>query len=117
MFNNLGTLLSTKLFGENIGIDDFNNLYYISKNKKNKKRWVIYHKNNDASSIPPEWQAWLTNTSKEIPNYKKILRHNWQIPHEPNLTVLNNLYNKSNQFLEVNNKTYSVWDQKKKEVN
>ena len=118
MFSNLGTLLSTKLFGRNIGTDNFNNFYYISKNNKNKKRWVLYYKNNDASSVPPEWQAWLTSTSKEIPNKKNILRHNWQIAHEPNLTGLHNLYNKSNQLLKKNNKTYSGWEpNKNKEVN
>ena len=118
MFNNLGTLLCTKLFGKNIGIDIFNNFYYISRNYKNKKRWVIYHKNNDDSSIPPEWQAWLTYTAKDIPNKKNMLRHNWQINDEANLTGLNNLYNKSNQPLNKNNKTYSEWVPKNnKEVN
>ncbi|MDB9761888.1 NADH-ubiquinone oxidoreductase subunit NDUFA12 family protein [Alphaproteobacteria bacterium] len=118
MFNNLGTFISTKLFGKNIGTDNFNNFYYISKNKNNKKRWVIYHKNNDSSSVPPEWQAWLTNTSKEIPNRKNVLRHNWQINHAPNLTGLNNLYNKSNESLDKHDKTYSVWTQNNnKEVN
>ena len=118
MINNLGTFLSTKLFGKKIGIDSFNNFYYISKNKKNNKRWVIYHKNNDASSVPPEWQAWLTNTTKEIPNKKNVLRHNWQIAHEPNLTGLNNLYNKSNQPIKKQIKAYSKWTPtKNKEVN
>ena len=118
MFNNLGTLLCTKLFGKNIGIDSFNNFYYISRNYKNKKRWVIYHKNNDASSVPPEWQAWLTYTTKDIPNKKNILRHNWQINHEANLTGLNNLYNKSKHPLNKSNKTYSEWVPKNnKEVN
>ena len=109
MFNNLGTFLSTKLFGKNIGTDNFNNFYYISKNNKNKKRWVIYHKNNDSSSVPPEWQAWLTKTSKEIPNKKNVSRHTWQINHAPNLTGLNNLYYKANQPLDKYNKTYSEW--------
>tara|TARA_B110000238_G_C15939214_1_gene358198 strand:- start:34 stop:390 length:357 start_codon:yes stop_codon:yes gene_type:complete len=118
MFNNLGTLLSTKLFGKKIGIDSFNNFYYISKNKKNNKRWVIYHNNNDSSSVPPEWQAWLTKTSQEIPNIKNTVKHKWQIAHEPNLSGLNNLYNKSNQTLEKNKKVYSVWTpNEKKEVN
>ena len=34
MFNNFGTFLSTKVFGKNIGKDDFNNFYYVSKNNK-----------------------------------------------------------------------------------
>ena len=34
MFNNLGTLISTKLFGKNIGQDNFDNIYYINKNIK-----------------------------------------------------------------------------------
>jgi|TARA_B110000263_G_C15143596_1_gene434467 NADH:ubiquinone oxidoreductase subunit len=109
MFNNLGTILSTKLFGKNIGKDSFHNFYYISKNKKNKKRWVIYYKNNDASSVSPEWQSWLTSTSDEIPNKKNTFRHQWQIEHQPNLTGLDNLYLKSNINLQNNNKYYSSW--------
>ena len=114
MFNNLGTLISTKLFGKYIGQDNFDNIYYINKNIKKKKRWVIYYKNNDASSIPPEWQAWLTKTTDEIPNSKNTLQYKWQIAHEPNLTGLNNLYQKSIQKLEKKNKKYSAWIPKKK---
>ena len=109
MFNNFGTFLSTKLFGKNIGKDDFNNFYYISRNNKNKKRWVIYYKNNDASSIPPEWQAWLTYTSDKFPNKNYTLKYKWQIKHEANLTGLVNLYNKSNNYVEKDNKFYSSW--------
>ena len=113
MFNNLGTILSTKLFGKNIGKDSFDNFYYISKNKNNKKRWVIYYKNNDASSVSPEWQSWLTSTSDEIPNIKNTLRHQWQIEHEPNLTGLDNLYLNYNKNLKKNKKYYSSWIPKK----
>tara|TARA_B110000261_G_C12810590_1_gene248159 strand:+ start:155 stop:508 length:354 start_codon:yes stop_codon:yes gene_type:complete len=108
MLNNIGTLLSTKMFGRNIGKDDFNNTYYVSRNKKIKKRWVIYFQNNDASSIPPEWQAWLTYTSDELPN-NNTLKYKWQIAHKANLTGLSNLYYKSNKPLEKDNKFYSSW--------
>ena len=74
MLNNLGTIISTFLFGKRIGEDNFGNIYYLNKNNK---RWVLYYKNNDASSVPPEWQAWLTFTVNDLPNKKYYDPRKW----------------------------------------
>ena len=117
MFNNIGTLINTKLFGRRIGKDNFGNVYYVSKNNKQKKRWVIYFNNNDASSIPPEWQGWLTNTIKNIPQLKKYNKHKWQIAHKPNLTGVNNIYSIDNAEIIKKSKVYSAWKPVKKRKN
>ena len=112
MLNKLGTLISTSLFGIKIGEDKYGNIYYNSKN--NKKRWVIYFKNNDASSVPPEWQSWLTKTTNDIPKTYNP-KYDWQLEHEPNKTGNINLLNKK----VINNTLYTAWtpNNKKKEKN
>ncbi len=109
MFNNFGTIINTLFFGKKAGKDSFGNIYYL--NKKNK-RWVIYYKNNDSSSVPPEWQAWLTYTLNEIPknNNKK---NKWQISHKANTTGIENIFNKNNQKEQTEKPAYSAWSPKK----
>ena len=105
MFSKLGTLLSTFLVGTKVGNDKYGNNYYSLRNGKN--RWVIYYKNNDASSVPPEWQAWLTRTNNNIPKSDK-LKYNWQIEHTPNATG-------SIKAIKGNNKVqkiYNAWNPK-----
>jgi len=114
MFNKIGTLINTKLFGKRIGKDNFGNVYYVSKNNKQKKRWVIYFNNNDASSIPPEWQGWLTHTIKDSPILKKANKYKWQIAHKPNLTGSKSIYDIDNTELRNSSNIYSAWNPKKR---
>ena len=79
------------------------NIYYYSQNEN--KRWVIYYKNNDASSVSPEWQAWLTKTINNIPASDK-LKYNWQIDHSPNTTGNINNLKDTNKV----DKLYNAWD-------
>ena len=107
MFSNLGTLITTIFFGKKVGQDEFKNKHYNSKN--NKKRWVIYFKKNDASSVPPEWQAWLTHTINKTPSNTPT-NHNWMIPHKPNTAkIINNKYASNNQSSHL---IYKPWKPK-----
>lgn len=50
--------------GKFVGSDSFGNRYYEEKHKsvygaRYPRRWVIYKSDINASTIPPEWQAWL----------------------------------------------------------
>ena len=111
MFNNIGTIINTLLFGKKTGEDGFGNIYYINKNNK---RWVVYSKNNDASSIPPEWQAWLTYTLNDTPN-QNDKKNKWQIKHQPNNTGINYIINKSSNKNDNEKPLYSSWLPKKRE--
>lgn len=67
MLNRWGLLLYTKLFGQHIGSDSFNNKYYKTKNSIPEKRWVIYNGIYDASKIPAEWYVWLHFMQDTLP--------------------------------------------------
>ena len=80
-----GTRIQTILFGKFVGKDDFGNKYY--KNKKGK-RWVIYSDEIDASKIPVEWFSWIHHTPNNLQNNQEPNKHDWQKPHQPNLTEI-----------------------------
>ncbi len=109
MFSNLGTLITTIFFGEKVGQDEFKNKYYNSKNKK--KRWVIYFGKNDASSVPPEWQAWLTKTVNNLPS-NTTKKHSWLISHKPNTTKNINMNDKYANNNHSSHLTYKPWKPK-----
>jgi NADH:ubiquinone oxidoreductase subunit len=67
MLNQLGLLLYTKVFGQYVGSDTFNNKYYQSKKQANLKRWVVYNGYYDPSKIPAEWHSWLHFTQDHPP--------------------------------------------------
>ena len=83
MINNFGTLVYTKVFGKFVGKDDFGNKYYITRD--NKKKWVLYAKENDASNVTSAWHLWLTNDNVNIP-IKNDKNLSWQKKHIPNRT-------------------------------
>jgi NADH:ubiquinone oxidoreductase subunit len=111
MFNNLGTQINTFLFGKKIGEDEFGNIYYINKNNK---RWVVYYEQNDASSVSPEWQAWLTYTVNNIPKINEY-KNKWQVKHQPNTTGINYIYNKSIKDKKSEKLSYNSWSPNKKD--
>ena len=83
-----GTLVYTWLYGFFVFEDEYENKYYCnSKDFTNSdaKRWVIFKKDIEASSIPPHWHAWLHKTIDEPPiNYSH--KYSWQKDHKPNMT-------------------------------
>lgn len=80
----LGTLLMTRLRGQEVGRDEFGNRYYVEK-RGGKRRWVLYQGDIEASQVPPEWSAWLHHTVDAVPSTSSEKR-SWEKPHQANLT-------------------------------
>lgn len=83
----IGTLLFTWAKGRLVGTDTSGNRYYIERSAaKNRrtKRWVIFNGPSEASTIPPEWHAWLHYTAEKP--LTDMARQPWQKPHEANQT-------------------------------
>ena len=100
-----GTRIKTILFGKLIGSDEYGNKYYQSKKGK---RWVIYANEIDASKIPVEWYSWIHFMPNKIENIHKLEKHNWQKPHQANLTGTDSAYY-PNKNKNVNEKKYKSW--------
>ena len=87
-----GTLLTTSLYGEFVGEDEFGNRYYRTKGGKIdpalgfERRWVIYNGVVEASSIPPSWHGWMHHTVDVPPTQETVVPRPWWKPHRPNLT-------------------------------
>ncbi len=85
---NIGTWLFTKLHGRSVGSDAAGNIYYEDRKPRagslRTRRWVAYVGAPDASSVPPEWHAWLHYTTERP--LTDVARHAWQKPHLPNQT-------------------------------
>ena len=87
--NTVGTKLYTFFNGKRVGEDYLGNLYYESKDQKN--RWCIYHDQSEASRISPEWNSWLrfiTNT----PPTNNTITFEWQKRFDGNTTGLDGAY-------------------------
>jgi NADH:ubiquinone oxidoreductase subunit len=80
----LGTLLMTRLRGQEVGRDEFGNRYYVEK-RGGKRRWVLYQGDIEASQVPPEWNAWLHHTVDAVPSTSSEKR-SWEKPHQANQT-------------------------------
>ena len=78
-----GTRLNTWRFGAEAGRDAEGNVYYASKD--DRRRWVIYAGDNEASRVPPEWHIWLRRSTNAIPA-DQIPVKVWEQPWVPNLT-------------------------------
>ena len=102
----LGTRIKTILFGKLIGSDEYGNKYY--QNKKGK-RWVIYANEIDASKIPVEWYSWIHFMPNKIENIHKLEKHNWQKPHQPNLTGTDSAYYPNKNNKDATEKKYKSW--------
>lgn len=84
-----GTLLYTWMNGTLVGTDEFGNRYYRSKGAKlhgRERRWVLYRKGKEASTVPPEWHAWLHHTTGAPLTEQATKAMPWQKEHVPNMT-------------------------------
>ena len=83
-----GQTLNTQLFtsrnGVRVGEDGEGNIYY--RTKDDKRRWVIFNGEAEASRVSPDWHGWLHHTWDEPPTDKPLVRKEWEKPHHENLT-------------------------------
>ncbi len=81
----IGTRLFTLLHGREVGRDGMGNIYYEDRRLRDgkRRRWVMYAGAPEASTVPPEWHAWLHyTTDAPLPGAHRP----WQKPHQPNAT-------------------------------
>lgn len=71
--------------GKFVGKDENDNSYYESNEGK---RWVVYSKISEPTTVPPEWHIWLHYSDNTVP----IGRQKRSINHIPNLTGTKNSY-------------------------
>ena len=90
--NNLGTLIYSFFYGKKVGQDEDGNKFYIHKHNM-KRKWVLYNKTVDPTSLKVIWQLWLTNNKTELPSE---IGHNkayiWQKERAPNYSGTKNSY-------------------------
>lgn len=79
-----GTLLTTWLYGQYVGKDQYGNRYY--ENKAGSRRWVIYNGTVEASRVPSEWHGWLHRTFAEPPTKVPLRTKFWEKGYLPNLS-------------------------------
>lgn len=80
----LGTQFFTWRRGVKVGEDAQGNRYYQTRD--DKKRWVIYNGEAEASRVGADWHGWLHFTWNDPPS-KSALKHKpWEKPHQENLT-------------------------------
>lgn len=104
---NLGTRLYTWLRGEEVGRDEFGNIYYREKGGgqvhpdsiRKERRWVIYNGEVEASRVPPLWHAWLHHTI-EAPPLDGGPKRPWMKPHKANATGTPEAYRPPGHTLE-----------------
>ena len=89
--NSIGTVLYSLLNGQKVGKDNQGNKFYIHKKNK-KKRWVLYKKQIDPTSLEVEWQIWLTETDKDKEIIINKPSFKWQKNKKANLTGTLNSY-------------------------
>jgi NADH:ubiquinone oxidoreductase subunit len=91
----IGTLLFTLINGRRVGADEFGNRYYCARctpRGQRTKRWVIYRSVDEASGVPPAWNAWLHHNGDLVPSEGAPRAKSWERPHVPNLTGTNAAY-------------------------
>lgn len=83
-----GQTLNTQLYtwrkGVKVGEDAQGNVFYTTRD--NKRRWVIYNGEAEASRIGADWHGWLHHTYKDAPSAKPLPHKAWEKPHLENLT-------------------------------
>lgn len=80
----IGTQLFTSRNGVRVGEDAEGNVYY--RTADDRRRWVIFNGDVEASRVAPEWHGWLHHTWKEPPTERPIPHKTWEKPHQENLT-------------------------------
>lgn len=105
----IGTRLFTWRNGILVGTDEKGNLFYESTDLK--RRWVIFKKDVEASSVSAEWHGWLHHTVLAVPCSEKKIRKSWEKPHLENRTGSELAYHPlgNNRTKKVNYTDYEAW--------
>ena len=89
-----GTTIGTRIFtareGEFVGEDEEGNRFY--RTSDDRRRWVIYAGEAEASQVSPDWHGWLHRTFDAPPTEQPLKRKDWEKPHRPNLTGTEGAY-------------------------
>lgn len=80
-----GTAFFSRRHGREVGRDALGNTYFQHR-KDPARRWVIYDGSNEASRVPPQWQAWLRGTIDGLPDESLPPRRPFEAEATPNLT-------------------------------
>ncbi|GMG84454.1 NADH:ubiquinone oxidoreductase subunit NDUFA12 [Paralimibaculum aggregatum] len=80
----IGTRLFTARNGELVGEDAAGNRFY--RTADDRRRWVIYAGESEASHVSPDWHGWLHRTFDTPPTEAPLPRKAWEKDHLPNLT-------------------------------
>ena len=91
----VGTLINSRLHGEQVGIDGEGNRYFRAKKRSpgcRERRWVIYAGANDASRVPAEWHGWLHGSFDGVPESHLPPARIWEADYSPNATGTANAY-------------------------
>jgi len=105
------TRMITWLRGEAVGADEFGNRYFQDRKPAQggrRRRWVIYDGDDEASKVPPEWNAWLHYTNSKVPDGPR--RRDWQKPHSPNLTGTSEAYRPAGHTLRGGQRASATGD-------
>ena len=107
------TRLITRLRGESVGVDSFGNRYYQERRPtrgRRCRRWVVYEGKDEASAVPPRWNAWLHYTVDNAPAEGDSPQREWQKPHLPNLTGTPDAYRPAGHTLRGGNRAKATGD-------
>ena len=106
----IGTQLFTWRKGLRVGTDTQGNIYY--KTIDDRRRWVIFNGECEASRISPDWHGWLHRTWDEPPSDAPLLHKAWEKPHQVNLTGSAAAYAPAGSLrvaVPVPRKDYDAW--------
>lgn len=83
-----GPTLNTQLWswrkGVRVGEDNQGNQFY--RTKDDKRRWVMFNGETEATRVSPDWHGWLHHTYQDPPTEAPLPHKTWEKPHEENLT-------------------------------
>ncbi|NAZ37885.1 NADH:ubiquinone oxidoreductase subunit NDUFA12 [Rubellimicrobium sp. CFH 75288] len=106
----IGTSLWTRRHGLRVGEDEFGHVYY--RTADDRRRWVVYNGEAEASRVPPEWFGWLHRMYDEPPSERPLPRRPWEKPHLPNLTGTDLAYAPPGSIrnpVPVERRDYEAW--------
>ena len=109
----LNTQIYTWLKGVKVGEDARGNIYY--RDREDRRRWVIFNGECEASRVGPDWHGWLHHTFRDPPTMAPLPHKDWEKPHEENLTATAMAYAPAGSIRKakpVQRRDYEAWSPK-----